>query len=223
MTRREPHPKPPKLFSPYPAKQYRRLVMRHGERGRLYDFAFQFSETANRLADSFTGQPYDDTILIPWLYLHRHAAELVMKDAILRAAQLRRRGGDTDSSLDPSVVKERLKGKLRHRLMALLDELDKHLQALELDRTPPETRRTLAHLSELDPSGESFRYDGGLPKHDDRIDFPALDKALRSMYAILAASIDVLEQYADWQNEMLDAVPDESPGDDEYRELIDDF
>ncbi|MET8778796.1 hypothetical protein ABZV58_27635 [Nocardia sp. NPDC004654] len=223
MTKRKSDEAVPKLFASYPPKQYRRLVMRHGQRGRLYDFAFQFSETANRLADTFTGEPHDDTMLIPWMYLHRHAAELVMKDAILRAAQLRRRGGDTDPSLTSSAVKERLKGKIRHRLMALLDELDKHFKALSLDRTPPETRRTLAHLSELDPSGESFRYDGDLPKHDDRIDFPALDEALRNMYGILAASIDVLEQYADWQNDMLEAAPDESPDDDEYRELIEDF
>ncbi|GAB2650431.1 hypothetical protein GCM10027169_15880 [Gordonia jinhuaensis] len=52
------------LFSNYPADKYRDLVMRRGAAG-LSEYAMYFREAADRLAASFTGKPFDDTIFMP--------------------------------------------------------------------------------------------------------------------------------------------------------------
>lgn len=85
------------LFSNYPADKYRDLAMRRGAAG-LSEYAMYFREAADRLAASFTGKPFDDTIFMPRLYLHRHATELLLKTAITEAARLRR-VEDRDASL----------------------------------------------------------------------------------------------------------------------------
>lgn len=89
--------------------------------------------------------------------------------------------------------------------MPLLDELDLHLEALTLEKTPPATRLTLARLAQLDPNGESFRYNGGLPNVDDRVDFPSLNNALSEMLDVLAGALDVLDEYSDCQRDIVDA------------------
>lgn len=168
----------------------------------MSDYAMFFRQAADRLADSFTGQPFDDTILIPWLYLHRHATELELKNAIVFATRLRRADGDDHVSLGTEETKDRLKRKHGHNLRALLDELDRHLVALDLSVTPTETRKLLGLLAELDHTGESFRYAGSLGKENDRVDFPNLDAALREMGDTLSATLDVLDQYAEYQQDM---------------------
>lgn len=192
------------LFDSFPANQRKHLIVRKGRAG-LYDYSLGFREAADRLASTFTGQPFDDTIFMPWLYMHRHATELVLKDAIVVATRLRRRGGDTDPTLGIEETQDRLKRKLGHKLVPLVDELDTHLRALELETTPQHARKMLARLAQLDPSGEAFRYSGSLPKEDDRVDFPSFHTALREMVDTLSGALDVLDVYADYQGDMFDS------------------
>ncbi|MBY6366926.1 hypothetical protein [Rhodococcoides corynebacterioides] len=189
------------FFDQFQPTDHRRLIMRIGRAG-MFEYSMFFREAANRLAASFTGVPFDDTILIPWLYLHRHAAELTLKSAIVEATRLRRAGGDHDPSLSADETKDRLRKTLGHKLVPLLDELDDHLLALDLTVTDAKTRKALARLAQLDPAGESFRYAGTLSERDDRADFLALDAAMREMSDLLAATMDVLDHYADMQRDM---------------------
>lgn len=53
------------------------------------DVEFGYAEAARRLAASFRGQPIDDAILMPFMYLWRHAVELSLKQQIKYAATLR--------------------------------------------------------------------------------------------------------------------------------------
>lgn len=141
---------------------------------------------------------------MPFLYLYRHAIELDLKPAIRLAARLRRNNGESEESLLPDAVAERLQKKHGHRLMALVAELDGHLTALHLFTLPKDVRRLFTLVHSSDPSGESFRYGSGLPNSQDQIDFPAPAAAPKQAYDISSATSIMLNAYEDDQSVMLD-------------------
>ena len=197
-------PNTPKIFAAYPATDERRLIQRWGHRNdsRL---SYEFAESAKRLAATHVGQPVDDMILLPLLYLYRHAIELTLKESIHRAAWLRRRSGEDDPRLDLQAVSDRLRSKHRHSIGALVNELNEHMQALELQTIPKGTAKFLQMLAEVDATGEAFRYTGWLPESQDNIDFPSLSADLAETFEITAAAQDVLEAFGDAQAEWLAA------------------
>jgi hypothetical protein len=162
-----------------------------------------FVEAADRLAASHRGAPVDDTLLLPFLYLYRHAIELDLKEAIRFAARLRRNNGETDPELSAEAVAKRLRNKHGHRLMALVDELDNHFRALQESPFPADVRRVFTLIAASDPRGEAFRYPGGLPDNQDYIDFPKLAAALKQTYGMARAASDVLSAYEEYQHTML--------------------
>ncbi len=174
--------------------------MRYPDRddGRL---AYCFADAAERLGDSYRGSAPDDALLLPFLYLYRHAIELDLKYCIKFAARLRRREGHTDRELMPSVVEARLHKKHGHRIMALLDELDRHMDALGLEKSPPAVRQMLTLLANTDPRGESFRYPGSLPQAQDHIDFERLRAGLKDAYNVSSAAADVLYTVEEYQQD----------------------
>jgi hypothetical protein len=189
------------VFTQFPASAHDGLIVRYPDRddGRL---GYCFADAANRLANSYEGAP-DDALLLPFLHLYRHAIELDLKYAIRYAARLRRNNGETGPELDATAVAERLQRKHGHRLMALVDELDKQLAALELPPVPADVRRTLELVSATDPKGESFRYPDALPAAQDNINFYALAEAVRGAYEVTSAASSMLSQLEDAQQEVL--------------------
>jgi hypothetical protein len=190
----------PHLFKVFASNDHQSLVVRYPYQ-KDSDVEFGYVEAAKRLAASFQGQPIDDTILMPFMYLWRHAVELSLKQQIKLAARLRRANGDQDESLDP----ERLRGWLNrtHSMRALAKELAGHFVQLDLPEMPKDTSRTLSWLIEADPNGQTFRYSGGLPDTQDFIDFHALSKCLEEAYNIVSAGIDVLWAYGAAQEDFL--------------------
>jgi len=189
----------------FPAKAESSLIMRHGRHSD--DFLEEhLAEAAQRLAATFHGQPVDDLILIPWLYLYRHAMELTMKRSILYAVGLRRNNGEEEPSLDSEVVADRLSKKHKHRLGAILNELQVHLGALDLPPVPSDAAKIVQLLGELDPAGLSFRYSEQLPDSVDRIDFVQMNAAIATAYTTVAAALDVLCEYGDVQSDYLDEM-----------------
>lgn len=193
-------PKRRDVFTAFPATTHDRLIVRYpdGNDGRL---AFSFAESANRLAGTFAGEAPDDALLLPFLYLYRHAIELELKHSIKYAARLRRNGGDVDPDLDNDKLAAHLKQKLGHKLLPLVDELDKHLVALKQPRMPSSVRSTLNLISSADRLGESFRYEGSLPDEQDYIDFLALAQAVADAYQVTAAAADLLSVVEDNQRD----------------------
>lgn len=191
------------IFTEFPAVNAAGLIVRYPREGgdRL---AYCFADAAERLASTFSGGAPDDALLMPFLYLYRHAIELDLKHAIRYAARLRRNNGELRPELAPDAIAERLQKKHGHRLMALLDELDAHLRALEESPLPTEVRRLFTRVSASDPSGGAFRYGSGLPDGQDQIDFPALAAALKEAYNISSAASDVLSAYEEYQSDMLE-------------------
>ena len=191
------------ILNQFPATAYERQVVRYASEhdGRL---GMCYAEAADRLASTHRGRATDDALLMPFLYLYRHAIELDLKYSIKFAAQLRRNEGHQDLLVDEDALNERLPKKHRHRLMALVEELDKHLAALGLALTPTSVRRTLTLIATSDPSGETFRYTGALPDEQDHIDFPRLAQALADAYRQTSTAWDILSAYGDQQYDALE-------------------
>src|SRR3954451_6984761 len=163
MTMPPSKPSPPRkdIFTEFPATGPGSLIVRYADDhdGRL---GYCFAEAADRLAATHRGSAPDDALLLPYLFLYRHAIELDVKHSIKFAAQLRRNEGDTAPEVLEPDLTDRLKHKHGHRLLALVEELDKHLTALKLETTPSKVRRTLNLVARVDPKGEGFRYAGSL-------------------------------------------------------------
>lgn len=191
------------IFTEFPATDHAGLIVRYAGDG-AERLAHSFADAAERLASTFRGQAPDDALLMPFLYLYRHAIELDLKHAIRFAARLRRNNGEREESLLPDAVAERLQKKHRHRLIALVDELDGHLTELHLSTLPKDVRRLFTLIQASDPSGESFRYGSGLPNSQDQINFPALATALKRAYDISSAASIMLDAYEDDQSVMLE-------------------
>jgi hypothetical protein len=190
------------IFTEFPAGGHDGLIVRYPDRGDGV-LGWFFADAADRLAASHRGAPADDALLLPFLYLYRHAIELDLKRDIRFAAKLRRNNGEADPRLGPQAVNERLKNKHGHRLMALVDELDDHLRALQQPIFPTEVRRMFTLIATSDPRGEAFRYPGELPDSQDYIDFPKLAAALKESYRIGSAAYDALSAYEEYQRAML--------------------
>ena len=190
------------VFTQFAATGHDGLIVRYpdSDDGRLSSC---FAGAADRLFASYEGGAPDDALLLPYLYLYRHAIELDLKHSIRFAARLRRNNGEKDPELESAMVVERLQWKHGHRLMALVDELDRHMRALEQDVLPASVRRTFTLIAATDPRGESFRYSGSLPDSQDYIDFPKLATALSEAYLVASAASDILSAVEDYQQEAL--------------------
>ncbi len=77
------------------------------------------------------------------------------------------------------------------------------LAKLRLDELPPDTMHLLTQLHQLDPAGESFRYDGQLRTNARQVDVGRLIELFRSaFYVIHDGVLAVLDQYAEFQYEI---------------------
>jgi hypothetical protein len=191
------------------------MIQRWGCRNNTR-LATEFAASANRLAATFEGESVDDVILLPYLYLYRHAIELGLKETILLATWSRRIDGDESDEMKMETVEKRLKHQHRHKLGPLAAEADGYFLALGLQPFPANAAKTLTWLSQADSKGEAFRYTGDLPETWDDIDFRNLDAALADLFGMVMAGMDVLEAHKDSQLEYLQALADYAPTEPDY-------
>lgn len=201
----------PRLLARFPRQSYQRLMVWYPANSPI-ELAIRYEEAADRLRASFRGEPSDDQLFWPWLYLQRHIAELTLKEAILHAGRIRREAGHVDPKIDADRLKQRLKRKFGHRLVPLGNELNRHLVALGLDTIDDQTFSLLRDLGDMDPYGESFRYTDGENRHSApngfHVDFPALAAAVEGMNDWLGMTLDALGTAADYYAEMASCGPD---------------
>ena len=83
------------VFTAHPAAGRDTLIVRYPgmDDGRL---GHSFADAAERLVGTYTGAARDDLMLLPYLYLYRHAMELELKQAIRYAAGVGRLSGNED-------------------------------------------------------------------------------------------------------------------------------
>jgi len=197
-----PGGKPLRLLQAVPSKVYNRLIVRHPYKTDG-DYAFFYHEAANRLASTYTGEPIDDTILIPFLMLYRQAFELKLKNFIRYLAGIRLRYDESaNSELDPKTIDEKLRKELGHNLAKLLNELLKHYAFLDLPEGFPESVKKLVWMMhDADKHGTAFRYARQMPESQDSADFPDLVEMLDKEFRLLSAG-------EDWIDAIYSAAPD---------------
>jgi hypothetical protein len=167
--------------------------------------AFFYSESANRLASTFSGRPVDDTILLPFLMLYRQAFELQLKSFTKYLAAMRRKHREPNN---PDLGAEAIARKLRsrdigHKLEPLLQELLGHYAALQLSEPfPAEVEQLLILMHQADEPGTYFRYAGNLPDQQTNVDFPDLVERFKEQFGMLQA-------VEDWAYDQFQAVPDD--------------
>ena len=195
------------VFRKFQATSTDSLIVRQSY-GGTPGLAFCYSEAADRLADTYTGQPIDDTILLPYLFLYRHAIELRLKDLILRGRRLNQlsKGCSVESSEE---IRRDLQQRISHNLAGLLDELNPILDDLGVPPVSGDARNTIVNLSQNDPGGMSFRYMDAAAPGSDHVDFTRLREGLgRALETVTmlddfldAAAEPILEFAADMNEE----------------------
>lgn len=151
--------------------------------------AVGYLDAARRLRDSYKSRPWDDVILLPYLFVCRQAIELQLKSNIRELATLRRSKGDSETSITAESVDERMI-KIGHRLSKLINEHDEHSAQLMLQEIPVDVRSTLIMLANLDNRGTGFRYSGVLEAPSANLNFRSLGDALDEAFNTLSSVID---------------------------------
>jgi len=196
MDKQDKKQTPLRLLTSVPNKDYSSLIVRYPyQTDDEYAHAYHFS--AERLATTFSGNPIDDCLLLPFLTLYRHAFELQLKSTIrsLVLLRIRYREGPTSELLEASSTKQ-LKDNLGHRLYPLLNEVKNHFNALDLPEAFPKSiEGMIAKLHEADNAGTAFRYAGLLPESEERADFPDLAAMLNREFELLCVVTDYAEEF----------------------------
>lgn len=191
------------LLEAAPATDYERLIVKAPYETDRHYAAF-YQESANRLAATFSGQPQDDMILLPFLGLYRQAYELALKSFIRGLAKERRRLVDSGNpDLAPRKLENKIRFDLGHKLDKLIVEAQTHWDALDLgEPIPADLVALIMSMHETDPAGTSFRYSSSnQPTGQARTDFPdlvtMLDEGLLTLWSV-----------EDWADALTNAVPD---------------
>lgn len=190
----EPSAKPLRLLSTVPNKVYDRLIVRYPfQTDRDYALAYQYAAT--RLADTFTGRPSDDLMLLPFLTLYRHAFELELKNTIKALVGIRMNYVDgRTAQLEAAVAETRFKDDFGHNLYKLLNEAKKHYDALDMPEPfPRSVEELIIMMHEADRAGTAFRYSGELPEVQEHADFPDLAELLGDQFTLLSVVEDYVE------------------------------
>ncbi|NUU33386.1 hypothetical protein [Arthrobacter sp. C9C5] len=198
-----PQPVSWELLNAAPSTVYERLIVQWPYQTDR-DLAFFYSESANRLASTFSGKPIDDTILLPFLTLYRQAFELQLKSFTRYLAAARRKYREpSNPALSAEEVNRRLRGRaIGHKLQPLLEELLEHYAALNLSEPfPQEVQQLLLLIHHADEPGTYFRYSGNLPAQQTNVDFPNLVARFKEQFNLLQAAEDWAEDHIEANNQ----------------------
>lgn len=183
----------PEIFRKFPSTDPKTAVV-HFARLELTGIELGYAAAARRIAKSVNGsEALDDLVLIPFMYLWRHAIELTLKGQILHALKLR-----SVTDFDGAKAElERLDGllKRKHNLQQLAQELAALFRFLGLEPLPADTQRRLAWLAQSDQSGQAFRYAGEANNDQSYIDFPKLAEAVEDIYEMVSSGADMMSEY----------------------------
>jgi len=178
------------LFSAHPSTSQSSLIQFNEFMMNSALIAVGYADAARRLRHSYKAEPWDDVMLLPFMFVWRQAIELALKNNIRDLAELRRQGGDADPLLEKKTVRKRLQFKIGHDLEKLIEEQRTHVAALGLQNIPDDVDQTLGLLAALDNGGTGFRYAGTLAVPSADIDFQTIASALDDAFRLLEVVID---------------------------------
>src|SRR5690349_9676010 len=87
------------LFTAHPSGGQSALIQYNQHMMSEHIVAIGYADAARRLSSSYRGEPWDDVMLLPFLFVWRQAIELQLKINIRGLATLRRRAGEADEWL----------------------------------------------------------------------------------------------------------------------------
>lgn len=194
-----------KLNKDYPSTSMKSLAMLQPYED-LGHYSHSYMECAERLFSTYQARPEDDQVLLPFLNLYRQAYELLFKDLALCLASHQRRLGNLDARYTHAKMLETIGHKgFGHSLMKSHRWVEQAVEDLGLghEPMPPQLRKAVDLLHNLDPSGTTFRY-----PDDDLGDVLRID--IIKLRQDLQDGIHWLWAVYDWADESLKAVPSAS-------------
>lgn len=192
------------LFSAHPATNQSNLIQYNEYMMDSKLVMIGYADAARRLRGSYQAEPWDDVILLPFMFVWRQAIELALKDNIGDLAELRRQDGDADPFLRRETVEKRLRSAFGHNLEKLIEEHQTHVAALGLQEIPAAVLQTLHLLSALDNGGTGFRYAGVLSAPSADINLETISTALDETFNLLRVVIDAATygEGVDWSGHL---------------------
>jgi hypothetical protein len=153
----------------------------------------------------------NDLLLLPIIYNYRQGLELLLKEAIRRAAHCLREDGHADDELQPERLESWLAQRAGHQLRQLANRLDSYLARLNEQTLPADTIDILEAVHDLDPGGDTFRYTTTWSKQDGRhvpaprpdsthIDVVAMGERFHEAANLIGGGVlSILQEYSDAQ------------------------
>ncbi len=206
-----------RFFARFPSSEYKSRVVAYPGYDRA-QYAIDFQHSASTLANSMAGKPEDDRLLMPVLFLYRHAFELRLKEMLARLDVTPRAWGGRGLTQAQDRTSQ-------HSLKTLVDAYRNETAAMMEEEFPSGLLEVIYELHELDPGSLAFRYadrsaftelwkrrdpdftsvyeDGLLTAKSVYIDFPAMAKFLNEAWATLGAVQDYVEDRAGWNGATL--------------------
>lgn len=179
------------LFKRHPNTSPSTLVM-YNRTYSLGELSYAYYESALVVANQFDGQAKSDIFLRPYLFLMRHAFELLLKDGILILKNIQ----IEFCAADPKAIYEN-KEPLEyieqggHNLMRLLNEFKNNFNTLELEEEFPRAiESVLSNLHQADSKSTEFRYGIQTDIDPSYIDSASLCKELSEQFHKLEIVID---------------------------------
>lgn len=171
-------------------------------------YSSHYRRSADRLMASYSGQPQDDEILMPFLTLYRQAYELLLKDLALCLAKHHVRLGSESPDYSRKSMDVRIgpgKGNFGHNLFRSFAWVSREIEQLGLtdEKLPRGLTLAVDLLHNIDPSGTTFRYPEPGLKQTLNID-------IYKLRTDLSEGIDWLWAVYDHADEMLSAAPSAS-------------
>lgn len=179
------------LFDRHPNTNPSTLVM-HNRTHSLGALSYAYYESALVVAKQFDGQAKSDIFLLPYLFLMRHAFELLLKDGILilKNVQIEFCASDPNEIYENKEPLEYIEQR-GHNLMKLLNEFRNNFNLLKLEEKFPRTiEPVLNNLHQADKSSTEFRYGIQADVDPSYIDSASLCKELSEQFHKLEIVID---------------------------------
>lgn len=174
-----------------------------GSAHRWAVYAYGYKEAADRLVAGINErQGWQDFLLYPILYLYRHYLEVMVKGQIRDAQKLL-------GIERPVDRKEKRRHKLEaaegHDILALWGYLLSLVYQLHPEQSPAqmaEGTRVIAAFSELDATGDAFRYPETLHGHENLTKIPEINlRHLRDEMERAGCALTQIEGVLDYQHD----------------------
>ena len=185
-------PNIPRIFRHFSSNDFKNTVVHYAELD-LDAVEFGYATAAQRLGNSMTRRDsYDDLVLIPFMFLWRHAIELTLKNQLRFAIHIRSLIDLDDAKHDYENVRQLLERK--HNLSQLFNELKTQFTKLDLPWHEKSDTKTFHMLADSDTNGQAFRYAGEANNDQSHIDIDELAKALDKQYTQLSGGAGMLSE-----------------------------